>query len=176
MSDRVRVLYAEDNRHDADLTRSYFERNAPDLELEVVATGAGCLARLTTATFDILLLDYRLSDQDGADLLDRIVERELRLPVVMVTGVGDEALVVQLLRRGAWDYVPKQGGYLDRLPALLRKAVREVQEPSRWTAVGPSVTAPGALRRGQLRGRRPDQAAHDGVGSPPDPGHCAVGE
>jgi signal transduction histidine kinase len=129
MSDRVRVLYAEDNRQDADLTRSHFERHAPDLELHVVATAASCLARLTSATFDILLLDYRLPDQDGAELLDRIVERQLRLPVVMVTGVGDEALVVQLLRRGAWNYVPKQGDYLNRLPSLVRNTIREYRNP-----------------------------------------------
>jgi signal transduction histidine kinase len=129
MSDRVRVLYAEDNRQDADLTRSYFERHAPDVELEVVATAASCLARLTAGTFDVVLLDYRLPDQDGADLLDCIVERQLRVPVVMVTAVGDEALVVQLLRRGAWDYVPKQGDYLKRLPALLRNTVREYRNP-----------------------------------------------
>ena len=129
MSERVRVLYAEDNRHDADLTRVHVERHAPDLELEIVDTAARCLARLTTATYDVLLLDYRLPDQDGVDLLDRIVAQGYRLPVVVVTGVGDESLVVQLLRRGAWDYVPKEAGYLDRLPALLRSAVREYHNP-----------------------------------------------
>ena len=41
----------------------------------------------------------------------------------MVTGVGDEALVVQVLRLGASDYIPKQGNYLASLPAVLKRAV-----------------------------------------------------
>jgi signal transduction histidine kinase len=125
MTDRLRVLYAEDNPHDADLTRSFFDRHAPDFEIEVAETGDACLARLSAASYDALLLDYRLPGKDGVDLLQEVAERELRLPVVMVTGVGDETLVVQLLRRGAADYVPKQGDYLEKLPALLRNTVKE---------------------------------------------------
>ena len=105
------MLYAEDTAADADLTKTYFERNAPDFHMEVVDTGEECLARLAAERYDALLLDYHLPDLDGVDVLRRLATKGLELPVVVATAVGDEALVVQVLRLGACDYVPKQGNY-----------------------------------------------------------------
>ena len=120
-----RVLYAEDNHDDADLTRSHFAEHAPDIALEVVDSGRLCLAQLATGRFQALMLDHHLPDMDGPDVLKELAARGLSLPAIVVTGVGDEELVVQLLRLGAWDYVPKQAGYLESLPAILRHAVQE---------------------------------------------------
>ena len=125
MKERVRALYAEDSPLDADLTKTHFELNAPDFELEVVDTGQACLARLGEEKYDVLLLDNHLPDMDGIDVLKQLAIKEVLLPVVMVTNVGDEALVVQVLRLGAWDYVPKHGDYLRSLPAVLKNAVTE---------------------------------------------------
>ena len=62
---------------------------------------------------------------DAIDVLRILAENGVSLPVVTVTGVGDESLVIQLLRLGAVDYVPKQGAYLESLPAVLENAVSE---------------------------------------------------
>jgi signal transduction histidine kinase len=125
MGEILRVLYAEDNPSDADLTKTHFELNAPDIELEVVNTGEGCLRRLEERTYDVLLLDNHLPDMDGTEVLREVGLKEVAVPVVIATGVGDEALVVQLLRLGACDYVPKHGNYLAKLPVVLRQAATE---------------------------------------------------
>lgn len=125
MKERFRVLYAEDSPSDAELAKTHFELNAPDFELEVVDTGRKCLARLEEAEYDVLLLDNRLPDMDGVDVLKELATKEAPLPVVMVTAVGDDALVIQVLRLGAWDYVPKHGNYLQGLPAILKNAITE---------------------------------------------------
>lgn len=127
----LQVLYAEDNRDDADLTVLHFAENEPDIAVAIVATGAECLARLDTGHVDVLLLDHHLPDQDAPEILKQISARGYSLPVVVVTAVGDEALVVQLLRLGAWDYVPKQGAYIETLPAVLRHAFAEHASGSR---------------------------------------------
>jgi DNA-binding response OmpR family regulator len=49
----------------------------------------------------------------------------------MVTGVGDEALVVQVLRFGAADYIVKRGNYLATLPGVLHRAVTEYSAPGK---------------------------------------------
>src|SRR6266571_7986189 len=105
MSAALRVLYAEDNAADADLTKTYLAHTAPDVALDVVDSGEQCLARLAQETYDVLLLDHHLADMDGVAVLGELAARDVQLPVVVVTGVGDEALVVQLLRLGACDYV-----------------------------------------------------------------------
>ncbi len=125
MKERLRVLYAEDDPRDADLTKTHFEREAPHIELEVVDTGRQCLARLDEATYDVLMLDHRLPDMDGIAVLKELAEKDVSPPAVMVTASGDEALVVQALRLGACDYVPKHRDYLSTLPAVLENAATE---------------------------------------------------
>ena len=123
MKPPIRVLYAEDNPQDADLARAHFEQEAPDFALEVVASGEACLARLRAESFDLLLLDHHLPDMDGLELLRQLTVEGPRVPVVMVTGVGHDELVMQALRAGACYYVPKSGDHLATLPAILRPIV-----------------------------------------------------
>jgi PAS domain S-box-containing protein len=132
MMERIRVLYAEDDLSDLDLTKTHFQLNAPDFELEVVDTGQRCLARLQEGKFDVLLLDNHLPDMDGIDVLRELTVKAVPMPVVMVTAVGDEALVVQVLRLGARDYLPKQGNYIESLPSVLKNAVTEFRTLQEW--------------------------------------------
>lgn len=124
----LRVLYAEDDPQDADQTRARLASAAPGFAIEIVPTGEACLARAQAASFDVLLLDNRLPDMDGVEVLRDLAQRALDLPVVMVTGIGDEELVVKALRLGARDYVPKCAGYLESLPDVLRRVVAEHRE------------------------------------------------
>ena len=121
----IKVLYAEDNPQDADQTLSHFAERAPEFEIEIVDTGQGCLERLRKAEFDLLLLDHHLPDMDGLDVLKTLVHIGTQVPVVLVTGAGDEELVVKSLRLRAASYVPKVGNYLETLPDLLRGVIEE---------------------------------------------------
>mgnify|MGYP003624522108 CR=1 FL=1 len=120
----IQLLYIEDNLQDADLTQMHFKETSTDFQIEVVGTGEGCLKRLTEQSFDILLLDNRLPDMDGLDILGKLRADGHTLPVVMVTGMGDEETVAKALRAGAVDYVSKsEPDYLIMLPDLLRQVV-----------------------------------------------------
>jgi len=124
MSNMIHLLYTEDNLQDADLTQMHFEEATTDFQIEVVGTGAECLERLAEQSFDILLLDNRLPDMDGLDVLCKLRTDGHTLPVVMVTGMGDEETVAKSLRAGAVDYVSKsEPDYLMMLPDLLRQVV-----------------------------------------------------
>jgi DNA-binding response OmpR family regulator len=122
MNPTIRLLYAEDNPQDADLTRAHFAEQAPDFDLQVVATGAACLEQILRNPPDLLLLDHHLPDTDGVEMLKTLFRQAPGLPVVMVTGAGYEELVLRALRLGAATYVPKRGNYLESLPSLLRDA------------------------------------------------------
>jgi CheY-like chemotaxis protein len=65
----LRVLYAEDNGADADLTKTHFELHAPEIALEIVDTGQQCLVRLEERSYDVLLLDNHFPDMEGIDVL-----------------------------------------------------------------------------------------------------------
>lgn len=98
MAEKIRILYAEDSALDADLTRVHFEQEAPDFVLDLVDNGAGCLSQMTKQSYNALLLDNHLPDTDGLDLLAELRAAGHLLPVVMVTGVGDDETVARALR------------------------------------------------------------------------------
>ncbi len=126
----LRVLYAEHHAADVDLTRRHLARHAPYVHLEVVGSGAEALARLEgePAAWDAVLLDYHLPGESGLAVLKELVSaRRPDLPVVLVTGQGNEEVAVQALRLGAADYVVKNPGYLFCLPVTLENAYHRAE-------------------------------------------------
>jgi PAS domain S-box-containing protein len=119
----LHVLYAEDNPVDADLTRAHFSRNATDFEFEIIHRAEDFLPLARARRHAVLLLDQRLPDMDGLDVLKVLAQEGIDTPIVLVTGVGDGELAAQALRLGADDYVPKRSGYLQALPGLLRDVI-----------------------------------------------------
>lgn len=88
--------------------------------------------------FDLVLLDYNLGHASGFDLLPRLAET----PVIMVTGGGSEAVAIEALRKGVYDYFVKDHErlYLQGLEASMRNVLQRRQ-------------AEEALRRGEERYR-----------------------
>ncbi|EGV29927.1 response regulator receiver modulated diguanylate cyclase/phosphodiesterase with PAS/PAC sensor(s) [Thiorhodococcus drewsii AZ1] len=119
----MRVLHIEDNPADLDLTRRWLEQTAPDIQLEQVPTRAAAVERLSNGSYwDLALIDLRLPDGSGMDLLAWIRERKQDIAVVMITGSGDQDAAITALRTGADDYLVKGVTTLDRLPTTLRDA------------------------------------------------------
>jgi signal transduction histidine kinase len=90
-------------------------------EVRTARSGAEALALLDGV--DLVLLDYRLPDMSGIDVLTAI--REQHGPaVVMVTAMGSEGVAVEAMRMGALDYVVKDAEYLTRIPQAIERAAR----------------------------------------------------
>ncbi|MFP4481449.1 MAG: HD domain-containing phosphohydrolase [Thermovirgaceae bacterium] len=124
----LRVLYAEHDTADIDLTSRHIKNFARHIKLEIAASGKEALERLPASKeepcpWDVFLLDYRLPGENSFDVLKTIrIERQLDLPVILVTGQGDEDIAAQAMRLGAADYIVKNSNYLHRLPALIESA------------------------------------------------------
>jgi len=126
----IRVLYVEDNPIDIDLTVNHFSIEAPEFEFTVVTTGKAFLKLAGDTKFNLFLMDHHLPDTLGIDLLKKLMTDKVPTPVVMVTGLGDEELVVQSLRLGASDYISKHGNYLEHLPGILKRVFIENRDKS----------------------------------------------
>lgn len=74
--------------------------------------------------YGIVFLDYRMGAETGADLLRRIRGAGKTVPVVMLTGQGNEEIAVEAMKSGADDYVPK--AHLSS--AVLRRIVSNILE------------------------------------------------
>ncbi len=109
---------------DADLTRAIIEKVAPQFNIDVVTTGTAGLAQLQEFIYDIVLLDNRLPDMNGLEVLAQLTSQGRYPPVVLITSSGDDEIAAMALRSGAVDYVSKSdSNYLDTLPELLHKLV-----------------------------------------------------
>lgn len=117
----IKVLYVEDNPIDIDLTLNYFETEAPEFHFTIAKTGKEFLKLAKKEHFDLFLLDNNLPDALGIDLLKEIQNLKINVPSIMVTGVGDEEIVVKALRLGAQDYIPKDSEYIYKLQNVLRQ-------------------------------------------------------
>ncbi len=78
-----------------------------DYEVETAGGHADALAALEKRTYDVLLLDIRLGDGDGFDLLTECRERFPNLTVILITGYGTVETAVDAIRAGAFDFLTK---------------------------------------------------------------------
>ncbi|MBW3667759.1 MAG: response regulator [Actinobacteria bacterium] len=119
-SSAVSILVVDD---DAD-HRSLVARALEPLghTVRFAASGAEALAVLDGV--DLVVLDYRLPDTSGMDLLTAIKARN-GPSVVMVTAMGSESVAVDAMRLGAVDYLVKGGDYVVRLPQVVERACRQ---------------------------------------------------
>ena len=124
----MRVLYVEDNPVDADLTRRYLAKQAPHIVLTLVTSLAEARNYLQSAQFDVALIDLRLQDGLGFDLLGMIRRQNLPMAVVMLTGSGDQRAAVVALQAGADDYLTKSAEALEQLPIKLAQACANFQK------------------------------------------------
>jgi len=131
----IRVLYAERTDTDVDLLRRYLSRHAPHILLEAVGRASDVLDRLPAAAGEtlagapeLLLLDYQLPGMNALELVKELRQvRGLDLPIIVITGQGDEDRAIQTLKLGATDYLVKQDDLLRHLPVAIESAHFRVQ-------------------------------------------------
>jgi CheY-like chemotaxis protein len=119
----MKILYVEDNPFDRDLTRRALLKQVQSLVWDSAASMHEALERLAMQTYDVLLLDMWLGDGTGLEILLHVRRSGIDVAVVAVAGAGDEASVIQFLKAGAQDYLPKRGNYLDEIGARLQQAI-----------------------------------------------------
>ncbi len=126
MENVIRVLIADDDYSQVEMLREYLRRFGYK-QTTHVASIQDLWIKINTQDFDILLLDYKLPDGTGLEVLRKIKEKDINLPVVMVTGQGNERVAVQAIQHGAADYLLKSGDYLLTLPSLIQKTIQTHQ-------------------------------------------------
>ena len=117
---RSRVLIIEDSRADQEILR----RTLDAFDLTVVDSGEEGLRRLDVEPFDLVLLDYQLPGINADAVLGSIRSgRHAEVPVVVISGVGNETIAVDLLKQGASDYLTKTDLRDGRIAHAIRDAL-----------------------------------------------------
>ena len=132
----LKLLLVDDSVEDQSQYQDLLENLTEfKFEIDVAPTGAEALRKFDHRDYDCILLDYQLPDMDGIRILEKMGERgNPELPVVMVTGVGNEALAVRALRSGAADYIVKSGLTPESLFRAVQNAVHRHRSGERFRA------------------------------------------
>ena len=89
-----------------------------------LANVPSCVLRSNVCHLDLILLDYRLPDIDGLQLIANIQSLDLNLPLIVLTGQGDEKIAVEMMKAGAADYLAKSAIEPTSLAKSISSAIR----------------------------------------------------
>ena len=84
-----------------------------------------CLELLDSIIPTIIITDYLLPGMNGIEFLEALSQKNKDIPVIMITGQGDENVAVRAMKLGAIDYLVKSGDFFTLLPTVVEKVVRK---------------------------------------------------
>ncbi|MCM1984918.1 sensor histidine kinase [Lyngbya confervoides] len=185
--DALQLLLVEDNRADAYLLRKLLVQET-QIQLTHCEDLRAALHSLDQHCFDAILLDLSLPDSSGLETVKAIQQANPETPILVLTGLDDEAVAIAALREGAQDYLPKgelqrswliraihyaieRQQNLDQLQHLNQELVRSNQELEQFAyVVSHDLQQPLQVVLGfagiidALYGDRPDEPIHQYVG------------
>jgi DNA-binding NtrC family response regulator len=127
---RFNILLLEDSSMDADIIKSYLTENFKyDFYLDIVSFKSAFLSAISSKRYDLILADFSLPDIDGFTALKQAKSICPLTPFIIVSGTIGEETAVELLIKGATDYILKDR--LGRLSTSIERALIEVNETER---------------------------------------------
>ena len=144
----LRILSVEDSDDDFKIIEKALADNF-DISLVRVRSIAKAREKIKNQKFDLVFLDYILPDGDAFSLSDLLHGKNTDLPVIIITGQGNEIIASRLIREGAYDYIPKDrlsGGVLNRSigntleKVRLKREIKHMQDKIRGIAVLDNLT------------------------------------
>ena len=118
----LKVLLVEDEKISAGIIKKVLKETHLPHQVIHKSSGHEALNMFHKQNFDLIVLDYLLQDTDGYHLLKKIRKLEKDIPIIILTGKGNENIAVKMLKNGADDYLIKS----QLNPVLLNQVIREV--------------------------------------------------
>ena len=124
----IRVLLVEDNPGDARLIQELLmETRGGSFELALATRLGEAMVKVSAGDFQLILLDLSLPDSHSIDTFHKMAAHAPGIPVIVLSGLDDEALALQTVEEGAQDYLVK--GHVDAriLARAIRYAMKRVE-------------------------------------------------
>ena len=79
----------------------------------------------------LMLLDLKLQDMEGKEVINHLAAVGTSVPFVVITGQGDERVAVEMMKRGALDYLTKDAQFQEFVPTVVRQALEQLDRDRR---------------------------------------------
>ena len=123
MNTPLRILLIDDDDLDRLAVKRLLRQTRFDASVDERTDYQSALEPLSRHAYDCVLLDYNLPGHDGLEILSELRLKGDNIPVVALTGQGDEEVAVALMKAGAVDYLNKNTLTAERLERTLRYAL-----------------------------------------------------
>lgn len=129
-------------------------------------TAEEAIAWLNSNRADLMLLDLKLESVEARDVIQQLHERGTLIPFVIITGQGDERVAVDMMKRGAMDYLVKDANFQEFVPPLVRHALEQIERDHKLAAAEKERLRleQQILDISDRERRRIGQDLHDGLG------------
>ncbi|HWX19498.1 MAG TPA: response regulator [Candidatus Binatia bacterium] len=123
------ILVVDDDRGLVRLIEKALQREG--FSTAHAGSGQDALEWLERHRAALMLLDLKLQDIEGKDLVDRLSQTSHCPPFIIITGQGDERAAVEMMKRGARDYLVKDVDFLQFVPAVVKRALAQLENERR---------------------------------------------
>ena len=124
MSNQLKILIVDDDQADRNNVRRLLKRAGLETEITEAADYEEAKEKMSNNLFDCVLIDYLLPDRDGLTLVREIRQQGVKIPLIILTGHGDEEIAVDMMKAGASDYLSKFRLTPSRLNQAMQNALR----------------------------------------------------
>jgi DNA-binding response OmpR family regulator len=116
----INILLADDDNP----FRAWMEQRLQRARFDVIScsNGQDAIELISNVPFDVVVLDYKMPEQTGLNVLQWMHEQKLDIPVILLTGNGSENIAIESIKFGAYNYLQKGTNDMDRLEDELRAA------------------------------------------------------
>lgn len=123
MTEKIRVLIIEDNPLDIEIMSEILAKY--DLDINFVSSGDEGLKKLRVNHYDAVVSDFAMPGMSGIDVLNQMKSEGCEIPLIIVTGAGNEEIAVEAMKKGAYDYIVKSPdpGYIEILYLVIKQSV-----------------------------------------------------
>jgi two-component system cell cycle response regulator len=125
MNEPLNILVIEDDETDLMLVRELFAKTKLKVNIAEASNCKDGVEKLKAQDFDCVLIDYYLPDAKGVNVIGQLREVDVKeIPFIVLSGMGSETMAAEVMKKGAADYVSKNGLNEEVLERSIRNAVQ----------------------------------------------------